>query len=60
MYSKVKEEWKTYDEMTPKEQLDFRIYEGYRFYQRRLRSISPYKERTWEYLVETWVKDPDD
>jgi hypothetical protein len=59
MYSKVKSEWKTYDEMTPVEQLDFRIYEGWRLYNRRLKSISKYGTRTYEYLVETWRKDPE-
>lgn len=56
MYTKIKSEWKTYNEMNAWEQMDFRRFEGWITYQRRLKSISKYGERTYEYLVDTWKK----
>ena len=57
MYKKTKSEWKTYDEMNNVEQMDFRIFEGNRTYQKRLRTITKYGTRIYEYLVETWEKE---
>lgn len=59
MYSKVKSEWKTFDEMNTLEQMDFRRFEGWKMYQKRIRKITPYRERIYEYLVETWKKAPE-
>lgn len=57
MYKKTKSEWKTYDEMDNYEQMQFRIYEGWKTYQKRTRSINQFRQRTYEYLVETWEKE---
>lgn len=57
MYKKTKSEWKTYDEMDPMEQMDFRRFDGARMYQRRLRTRTKYGTRIYEYLVETWEKE---
>lgn len=56
MYTKIKSEWKTYDEMNAWEQMEFRRDEGWKSYQCRLRSIGKYGTKTFEYLVETWKK----
>lgn len=51
MCTKVKSEWKTYNEMNTWEQMEFRRFEGWKTYQCRR------KGREFEYLVETWKKD---
>ena len=53
MYSKVKEEWKTYNEMNAWEQMDFRRMEGWITYKKRRNG------NRVEYLVETWKKDEE-
>lgn len=50
MYNKVKSEWKTYEEMDAREQVYFRIYDGWKTYPCRR------KDNKFEYLIETWEK----
>lgn len=57
MYKKTKSEWKTYDEMDNYEQMQFRMYEGWKTYSKRTRSINQFRQRTYEYLVDTWEKE---
>lgn len=57
MYKKTKSEWKTYDEMNNYEQMQFRMYEGWKTYPKRTRSINQFRQRTYEYLIDTWEKE---
>ena len=50
MYRKTNSEWKTYNKMNAKEQLEFRIYNEWKLYPCRR------KGNEFEYLVETWEK----
>lgn len=57
MYKKIKSEWKTYNEMNNYEQVYFRIHEGWKTYPKRIRSVNQFRQRTYEYLVETLEKE---
>lgn len=57
MCKKIKEEWKTYNEMTQYEQFDFRRFEGWKTYPKRVKSYKRYIGTEYEYLVETWTKE---